>query len=51
MESIKQSDKIDVIEEFHKLEKECIGFDNFVNCDDEHYLETLEGLRKLVVGI
>ena len=39
------------MEQFHKLEKECIGFDNGVNCDDEHYLETLEGLRELVAEI
>ena len=36
----------------HELEKECIGFDNFVNCDDdEHYLKTLDNLRKLVIKV
>lgn len=35
-------------ETFHKLEKECIGYGNFINTDDEHYLATLENLRKLV---
>ena len=28
-----------------------IGFENFVNCDDEHYLKTLDGLRSLVSDI
>jgi len=36
---------------FHKLEKECIGYENFVNCDDKNYCETLEKLRRLVVRI
>ena len=33
------------MEKFHELEKECLGFENYVNCDDEHYVKTLEGLR------
>ena len=40
-----------LVDKFHKLEKVCIGFDNDVNCDDEHYLEALEGLRKLIQEI
>lgn len=40
-----------VIERFHELEKQCIGFENYINCDDKHYTETLEGLRQLVVEI
>ena len=39
------------MEKMHELEKECIGYDNFVNCDDEHYLKTLDGLRKLVAKV
>jgi|APCry1669190288_1035285.scaffolds.fasta_scaffold27713_1 hypothetical protein len=27
-------ESLDVIEMFHILEKECIGYENFVNCDD-----------------
>lgn len=45
MESNNQND---IYEKMHELEKECIGYDNYVNCDDEHYLKTLEGIRKLV---
>ena len=41
----------DICEQFHKLEKACIGFDNFIDNDDEHYLKALEGLRKLVTEI
>ena len=33
-----------ILDRFHELEKECLGYDNFVNCDDEHYIKTLEGL-------
>ena len=46
-----QIENIDIVEFFHKLEKECIGYENFVNCDDKHYLKTLENLRKLVIKI
>ena len=41
----------DINDSFHKLEKECIGYDNYVDNDDEHYLKTLEGLRVLVTNI
>jgi hypothetical protein len=41
----------DIIDVMHQLEKECIGYDNYVNCDDEHYLKTLEGLRKVIIRI
>jgi hypothetical protein len=44
-------ENLDVIEMFHILEKECIGYENFVNCDDKHYIKTLENLRRLVVKI
>ena len=38
-------------EEFHRLEKECVGFDNYVNCEDKYYIKTFEGLRRLVTEI
>ena len=38
-----------LIEEFHDLEKACLGFENYVNCNDEAYIDTLEKLRQLVV--
>jgi len=40
-----------IVEEFHDLEKLCIGFDNYINCSDEAYTDTLEKLRKLVLRI
>jgi hypothetical protein len=40
-----------IYDKFHALEKQCVGFENYVNCDDKHYMETLEKLRKLVVKI
>jgi hypothetical protein len=44
-------DNLDAAEMFHILEKECIGYENFVNCDDKHYSKTLENLRRLVIKI
>ena len=40
-----------MVSQFHELEKQCIGFENYINADEEHYLETLEGLRKLITDI
>ena len=42
---------MDIVETFHKLEKDCIEFDNGVNNEDKHYLKTLEELRKLICEI
>ena len=46
-----ESGKHNINEKFHKLEKECIGYDNYVDCDDDHYSKTLEGLRTLVQDV
>lgn len=43
-----ESFNTELCEKFHQLEKECIGYDNYVDADDEHYKKTLEGLRKVV---
>lgn len=40
-----------IVEEFHKLEKECCGYDDYVNADEEHFLKTIEGLKGLVEEI
>jgi len=40
-----------IVEKFHKLEITCIGYDNFVDCEEENYLETLERLRKLIIQV
>ena len=44
-------DEGQIIEKFHKLEIKCIGYDNFVDCEEANYLETLEDLRKLIIQI
>ena len=44
-------DEAQLVEEFHKLEIKCIGYDNFVDCDDKNYMATLEELRRLIVQI
>lgn len=44
-------DNLDAAEMFYILEKECIGCENFVNCDNKHYSKTLENLRRLVIKI
>lgn len=50
-EDAKYLDEAQVVEEFHKLEIKCIGYDNFVDCEDKNYIATLEELRKLIVQI
>ena len=37
--------------DFHRLEKECVGYEDYVNADEEHFLATLEGLKSLVESI
>jgi hypothetical protein len=46
-----EEETMTVMERFHKLEKEGIGFENYINCEDKFYLDTLERLRRLVVSI
>ena len=35
-------------EEFHQLEKQCVGFENYVNSNDEHHAKALEGLKAVI---
>ena len=42
MESYEQKTLLD---KFHELEVACLGFENFINCEDTYYKETLEKLR------
>ena len=46
-----EEETMTIMERFHKLEKECIGFENYINCEDKYYLDSLERLRRLVVSI
>jgi hypothetical protein len=46
-----EEETMTIMERFHKLEKECLGFENYINCEDSYYLDTLERLRRLVVSI
>ena len=46
-----ESFNTELCEKFHQLEKECIGYDNYIDADDEHYKKTLEGMRKVVTEI
>ena len=41
----------EIIEKFHELEKECIGYENYVNCEHKNYVKTLDHLRQLVNDI
>lgn len=38
-------------EQFLKLEKRVVGYDDFENCEEAHFMETLEGLNTLVERI
>lgn len=52
LEKMEQEEEtMTIMESFHKLEKECLGFENYINCEDRYYLDTLERLRRLVVSI
>ena len=41
----------DIYERFHKLEKACIGFDNYVDCEEKNFIKALDDLRLLVNDI
>lgn len=41
----------EVLDKFHKLEKTCIGYDNYIDCGEENFKKTLEDLRLLVCDI
>lgn len=41
-------DGISITDLFFRLEKESIGYEDYVNADQEHYLATLDGFKKLV---
>ena len=36
---------------FHQLEKKAVGFENFVDANEETYLKVLEGFKQLVEDI
>lgn len=40
-----------VQEDFFELEKQCIGYENGIDCDDKSYKDTLEKLRQVVIRI
>ncbi len=48
---VEQLNPQQIQEEFQILERECIGYEDYVNCEEKNYLTTLERLRKLVVCI
>ena len=37
-----------VVEKMHQLEKECIGYENYINAEEKNYVNTLENLRKII---
>jgi len=40
-----------ILDEFHRLEKRCLAFENYEDNEDKHYLAVLQGLQKLVARI
>jgi hypothetical protein len=48
---LEEEQLIPILDRFHALEKECLGYENFVNCEDKYYVQTLEKLRRLVEQI
>ena len=41
----------EVLDKFHKIEKDCIGYENMVNNEDKFYIKTLNEVRQLVNDI
>ncbi len=48
---VEQMNPQQINEEFVILERECLGYEDYVNCEEKNYISTLEKLRKLVVCI
>jgi hypothetical protein len=40
-----------LVDKFHKLEKACVGYEDFINATEANYLKTLDGLKEVVKGI
>ena len=40
-----------LVEAFHTLEKEVVGYEDYINADEEHFLKTMEGFKSLVEDI
>ena len=40
-----------LVEEFHRIEQECVGYEDYINADEEHFLATIDGLKSLVENI
>lgn len=38
-------------EQFLALEKRVVGYEDFIDCNEQHFNETLEGLNELVERI
>ena len=44
VEAVK-SEQSELLDQFHKLEKECVGYEDYINAKEENYLKTLDGLK------
>jgi hypothetical protein len=44
-------DSMDIEECFAKLEKAIVGYDDYINADEAHYAQSIEGLHRLVSRI
>jgi len=44
-------DAMETEELFHKLEKTVVGYEEYQNAFEAHYMRTIEGLKKLVSKI
>lgn len=41
----------DVRKKFHELEKQSIGYDNYIDAEEKNYLKTLDGWRELIQNV
>ena len=50
MES-RDSSADNIEEAFHKLEVQCVGYEDYIECSEENFAKTLKGLEDLVTRI
>ena len=51
MEKHSNTNQSAIHEEFNKLERKCLGYEDYIDANEENYLQSLKDLRKLVVMI
>ena len=43
-----EKENSDLVEQFHKLEKQCVGYEDYIDAEEENFLKTIDGFKDLV---